>query len=149
MENKRSVPFDVIMALVLMAIVAAIAIDGIFIQHLPWDALQYPVFCFVVFYAACLIDIWNSLAKKDRKEKNIHSNVKNFYITLFMFLGYCILTYLIGFIIASIALTVAFTLYYKINKPLWVNLGSAVVIVVLYIVFGRVLYIFLPKGILV
>ena len=148
MDKKRGVPFDVVMALVLMAIVASIAIDGIFIQQLPWDALQYPIFCFTVFFVACLIDIWHSISKRSENNKGVHTNIKNFYITLLMFVVYCVLTYLLGFIIASIALTIAFTLYFKVNKPIWVNIGAAIVIVALYIVFGRVLYIFLPKGII-
>ncbi|MGN0907767.1 MAG: tripartite tricarboxylate transporter TctB family protein [Bullifex sp.] len=147
MEKKRTLPFDVIMALVMMAIVTAIAIDGILIQHLPKDALTYPIFCFIVFYAACLTDIWNSFRKQDR-EKKVHGNIRNFYITLLMFVCYAALTYLVGFIVASIALTVAFTLYFRMKRPVIVNICAAVVIITLYFIFSRLLYIFLPTGVL-
>lgn len=151
MDNRRKLPFDVVMAIVMMVIVTAIAIDGFWIQKLPMEALKYPIFCFVVFYCACVIEIINAFRKKEKKngeENKIHNNLKNFYITFGLLVAYVLLMYLFGFILSSIAMTVAFTLIFKVKKPLLINIGAALVIIALYFIFSRVLFIFLPKGLI-
>lgn len=151
MDNRKKLPFDVIMAIVMMSIVTAIAIDGFFIQKLPMEALKYPCFCFVIFYGACIVEIINAFCKNEKnngEKTRIHTNFKNFYITFGLLVAYVLLMYLFGFILSSIAMTVAFTLIFKVRKPVLINAGAAVVIVAIYFIFSRVLFIFLPKGLL-
>ena len=80
--------------------------------------------------------------------KVVHKNMKNFLIAVGMFSIYALLMWLFGFIVASIVLTFAFLYVFKSKKILWVGLGASIVIVAIYFSFAKILYIFLPKGVL-
>ena len=136
-----------------MFIVAAIAFDGIFIHKLPLEALKYPVFCFLIVFGTCGIEIVRSIRKQKAEEETVeaepvHYDLKNFLIMVVMLIVYVILLWLIGFIAASIALTIVFTVLYRLNKPVLVNVIATVVIIAVFFIFGKVLYIFLPQGLL-
>lgn len=153
MEKKKSLPFDAILAIVMMGIMAALAIDGIFIHKLSVEAMKYPLFCFAIVGVACLIEIGRSLqnqkvAGEQAKAKPLYYNKKNFFITVGMLGVYVIVMWLFGFIVASVAMSMAFTWFYKIRKWVLVNVVTALVVVAIYFIFSNSLYIFLPKGLL-
>lgn len=153
MEKKKTLPFEATLAIVMMVIVGAIAANGIFMQKLPFEALRYPIFCFIVFFTTCGIEIIRGIRKRkamgdEYVEKSVYHNRKNYFITVGMLIVYVVLMWLFGFIISSIALTIAFTWYYQIHKVVVVNVVAAAVIISIYFVFSNALYIFLPKGLL-
>lgn len=149
-KEKRGLSLDAIIAIIILIITVAFAIDGILIQKLPFDALRYPIFCMVVIATTCGIEIFNS-CKKNAKTKNkeeVYTNKTNFLLAFAFIIAYAILMWLVGFIISSIALTIAFTLKFKIKHPVPINIGATLVIIGAYFLFSKVLYIFLPKGLL-
>ena len=153
MEKQIRFPLETVLAIVVMLIMAALAVDGVFIQKLPVEALKYPLFCFFVVFATCAIEIVRSIRKQkvigDKVEtKPVHYNKKNFMIMVGLLTAYVILMWLSGFIVSSIALTVVFTLLFKIRRLVLVNIFAAIVVVVIYFVFSNALFIFLPQGLL-
>nr|WP_321305762.1 tripartite tricarboxylate transporter TctB family protein [uncultured Sphaerochaeta sp.] len=152
-ERRKRLPFEAVLALFMMLLVAAIVIDGFFIHELPMKALKYPIFCFSVFFATCVIEIIRSVRKQKTlgekvEAKPIHHNLRNFSITVGLIVAYVIVMWLFGFIVSSIAITVGFTAIYRVQKNTIVNVVAAVVIITVYFVFSNVLYIFLPEGLL-
>ncbi len=156
-KRKIGIPFAAVMAMVIMAMSAAIIIDGICVQKLPMNALSYPMFCAAMVFVAGFVEIVRAF--RDQKaasesaetaggKKTLYVNRKNFLISVGLFAAYVVLMWLLGFVISSIAVTAAFVYVFKAKKPLLVVLCSAVVIVLLYILFNKALYIFLPKGLL-
>lgn len=153
MKNQKVLPFEAYISIILMLIVAAIAIDGICIQKLPAEALRYPIFCFIVLFATSAYEIIRDIRKQKQThdpstKKPLYHNKKSFLITVGMLVAYVILMWLFGFIVSSIALTVAFTWYYKTRNLVRTNIVAALVIIGIYFVFSYALYIFLPKGLL-
>ncbi len=150
MEKKRHIPFEAIMSFVMMIISGAIITDGMFIHKLSWDAIQYPLVCCLVVFAMAMIEIVKSLAGQKKKEKteSIYHNRKNFFLVAGMLIAYVILMWLFGFMFSSIALTICFTVLFKIQKPVLINIGAGIAIIAIYFVFNKILYIFLPKGML-
>ena len=153
MENKKKLPFQAIMATIMLLITLAIVADGLVFHKLPSDALSYPLFCALGVALCCLVEIFRGLKNYKKEEckasKPLHLNFRNFCIAVGMFAVYALLMYLIGFIAASIILTFAFLYLFKANKALWIGLGAAIVIVGIYFAFAKLLYIFLPKGLLI
>ena len=145
MEGKR-MKFEGVMAIVIAAIVAIICLDGILINKLPMEALRYPLFCAAVVMLTAAIEIVKAVRNGTGKQKPIHKNARNFAVAAALMVGYIILMWLFGFIVSSIALTIAFTVIYKMEKPVAINIGAAVVIIAVYLIFSRLLYIFLPEG---
>ena len=149
--EKKKVSFQVIMGAVMLLITAAIVADGLVFHKLKTDALSYPLFCAMGVALCCIAEIIKGLkssAKGAKDEKPVHKNMKNFLIAVGMFSIYALLMWLFGFIVASIVLTFAFLYVFKSKKILWVGLGASIVIVAIYFSFAKILYIFLPKGVL-
>ena len=138
--------FEGVMAIVIAAIVAIICLDGILINKLPMEALRYPLVCMAIVGITAVIEVVKAIKGKDEKQKPVHKNAKNFLVASGLTVAYIILMWLFGFIVSSIALTIAFTVIYKMEKPVAINIGAAVVIIAVYFIFSRLLYIFLPEG---
>ena len=148
MESQRHFSFSAVMAAIVMAIGLAIIVDGVCVQHLPLEALKYPLFCVMVLCLACVVEIIRGITPASKTKETIHKNFKNFLITVGMLAAYAVLMWLVGFIFSSIAITLAFTLTFHIRKPIPVNVGAAAVIIAMYFAFSKFLFIFLPKGLL-
>ncbi len=153
MEKSNRLPFEAILSIVIMLIMASMAFDGIFVQGLPMKALKYPLFCFAVVFVTSSIEIVRAVRKQKtmgvgEQAKPVHHNLRNYGITTAMLVAYVILMWIFGFIISSVMLTVAFTWYFKVNRLVVVNTAAAVVLIIIYYVFSNALYIFLPKGLL-
>ena len=147
--EKRRLSIDGIMAIVIFVITALIAIDGFFVHRLSVEALKYPIFCMSVIAIAAVFEVCKSIRSQDEKKtKSVYVNKKNFMITAGLFLGYIILMWIFGFIVSSIAVTIAFTLIYKVRRPAAVNICAAIIIIAIYYSFRNLLYIFLPEGML-
>ena len=158
MEEKKKIPFDAIMAAVMIVITWVVLGDGLFVHKLTWAALRYPVVCGGMVTLCAVIEIANAFRKQaasgseeegEKKAKPVFTNRRNFLIMVGLMAAYVLLMWLLGFIISSVAIVVAFTLILKAKKPVWVIIGFTVVIVALYYVFRNYLYVFLPRGLLI
>ena len=150
MKQKKKIPFEAIMTIVVLGLIAVMAIDGFAVEHMPADAAAYPIFVFVVIALAGVAELVNIFRrqKAGKEEKPVFENRTNFLIATGMIIGYAVVMYLIGFILSSILFTVLFVGKFKMKKPLLVDIGAAAVIVAVYFCFEKLLYIFLPSGIL-
>lgn len=150
MEKKKKIPFEAIMTIVVLGLIAIMAVDGLAIEHMPADAAAYPIFVFAVIALAGAVELVNIFRrqKAGKEEKSIFENRRNFLTATAMIVGYAVVMYLIGFVLSSILFTALFVGKFKMKKPLLVDMGAAAVIVAIYFCFQKLLYIFLPSGIL-
>lgn len=149
MKKKPSI--EMIMALVIMLLTAIMAIDGFVFQDIPPEAAKYPVFVFCVIMAAGVAEIIRCVREQKKEEKEakpVFENPRNFLVVCGMIVGYGILVWLLGFVIATILFTIGFTCYSRLKHLVLFNGIMALVIVGIYFLFERVLQIFLPVGLL-
>lgn len=151
MKGKK-IPFNAIMALVIMLLVGLMAADGFFIQKLPADATKYPGFLFAVVIVSGIVEIISSFRKQAAEQgkeiKPLFENCKNFLIITGMIIGYVLFMWLLGFMISTILFAVLFAWKFRFKHLLIFDISAAVCIVALYFCFEKLLYIFLPAGLL-
>lgn len=151
MKKKKTLPLDALMAIIIMLFAGALAIDGFIRQDLPADAVKYPIFVFCVIAIVGLSQVFSSLkASKgdDYKPAKIFENKKNFIVVFGMIVSYIIVMYLLGFILSSIIFAIAVAAYFKYKHLIGFSIGAAIVFTGVYYVFVKLLYIFLPSGLL-
>ena len=150
MKEKKGIPFEAVMAAVIIVIILAMAVDGFLIQKMPMEAAKYPIFVFAVAIAAGVAEIVRCFRKQktDETRKPVFADRKNFLFIVCAIVVYMFLMWLVGFIVSTIAFTVAFTLRFRMKNLIAVNIGAAAVIVAIYFIFVKLLYIFLPAGVL-
>ncbi|MEM5768779.1 MAG: tripartite tricarboxylate transporter TctB family protein [Bacillota bacterium] len=151
MKGKK-IPFNAVMTLVVMLLVGLMAADGQFIQKLPSSATKYPFFIFSVVIVFGIVDIINSFrqqaAERGKERKPLFENRGNFLIITGMIIGYVLLMWLLGFVISTILFAVLFAWKFRLRHLIIFDLSAAVCIVALYVCFEKLLYIFLPTGLL-
>lgn len=153
MKHLKKLPIEVLFAIATIVVVGAIAVDGVFVQKLPSEALRYPYFCFLMIFLACAVEIIKGVRTSAKQENSderepIHHNMKNFLTAIVMFAAYIVVMWFFGFIVSSVALMVAFAWRFKMKHLLVIGIVTAIVVSAIHLVFGNVLYIFLPKGLL-
>ena len=172
MKTKKEIIYDIkvslfvcILALVYLLLVKiGIPWNG---KLLPGIALKPTLFPKIVSYlflatAACMmgkatINYWNWKKKTSgiNIEENIktdfkieHFPLKEFIPVLTFFVIYLLIIEHVGFIISTIMLSLAWIFYVNKNKPVRNIIFSVVFPVVVYLLFEKVLTIYLPKGFL-
>ena len=152
MKEKRKIPLDACMAAAVMLIAAAMAIDGFVRQKMPLDAAKYPIFVFAVIFAAGTWEIVHSLKAvkaEGYKAPKVFENRKNFLIISGMMIGYILGIWLVGFIISTIVFSILFAWLFKFKKLVLFSIATVIVTVALYYAIVKLLYIYLPTGILI
>jgi len=148
MKEKKNSYLEAIMAAFIMFFVAAMAIDGF---DLPMDAIKYPIFIFCIVAAAGIFVIVQTIkASKgaDYKPVQPFENRKNFLVICGLIIGYIIVMYLLGYIISSIIFAILTAWYFKYEHMLAFSIGVAIASLGIYYCFVKLLYIFLPTGLL-
>lgn len=151
MKPKKKIPFEAVMTIVVLLLVAIMAFDGFAIQKMPSDAAAYPIFLFAVIAIAGVAELLNVFhkQKEGKEEPPVFENRNNFLAVVGMIIGYAVAMWLIGFILSTILFTIVFIARFKIKKAVLVDICAAVVTVAVYLLFEKVLYVFLPSGILI
>lgn len=152
MKKKKSLPFDAIMAAVIVLLIAVLAVDGFVIQKMPLRSAWYPIFVFLVVAAAGVAEIIRSVRawKKENPEaaRPVFENWKNFLFITAAIICYMVGMWLLGFIISTSIFTMVFAWRYKLKHLLVFDAAAIAATVALYYCFSKFLYIFLPTGLL-
>lgn len=153
MKQKKPIPLEVVMAAVIMLLVLALAADGFARQGMPIEAAKYPIFVFCVVIVSGVVEIARCLRAQSSQEtgapeKKVFENRKNFLVVSGMIIGYVIAMWLLGFMLSTIIFAVLFAWYFKLKHLIVFDIAAVIVIVGLYYCFEKLLYIFLPAGLL-
>ncbi len=146
MKHKKSIPIDAIMSAVVILLVLALAVDGFLRQKIPMEAAKYPLFVFVVTAAAGAIEIVRGVGTGHVDAQPVFENRKNFLSVCGMVIGYFLAMWLLGFVISTIAFSALFAWRFRLQHLLAFDIAAAAVTIALYYCFEKLLYIFLPTG---
>lgn len=148
MKPKKKIPFEAIMVLVVLCLIAIMAFDGFVVQDMPSDARSYPIFVFVVIAIAGAVEIANAFRKQNDEKEPVFENRANFFLVAGMIIAYAVAMYLIGFVLSTILFVAIFIWKFKMKHALLYDIGAAAVIIAIYFCFKEILYVFLPSGVL-
>ena len=152
MKQKRGLPLDTVMAAVIVVMILTMAVDGFVRQKMPLDAAKYPIFVFAVILVTGIWEIVHSLKAAEAegyKPPKVFENRRNFLIISGMMVGYLVAMWLVGFIISTIVFAILFAWLFKFEKLVIFSIAAVIVTIVLYYCIVKLLYIFLPTGILI
>lgn len=161
-REKKVLPLDAAVAIILILIVLLLAFEGLAVQRLPKEALGFPVFVFtVIAVVGCLelLRIWkvqkaDGQSMREQKiqerkaEGSVFYNLGNFLVICSLVLGYLALMWFVGFIVSTIVFAVSFAVKFRFGHPVIFAVMTIFVTVGLYYVFKNVMYIHLPGGFL-
>lgn len=153
MKKRIRLPFDTVVAIMILALTAFLAGDGLIRQSLPFEAVRFPIFVFAVIFIVGGMEIVRSLrAAKGQDETAgqaaVFTNRKNFLLICSMIVIYGILLHFLGFIIATVMLVIAFVSNFKYRYAVAYVIITAVVVVAIYYSFTRLMHIKLPAGLI-
>ncbi len=153
---KKYLNIELIMTLVILLIVAVIAFQGMVVEKLSEKALQFPFFVFGMCFVFGTVEIIRNVRDVRKKEKAgqdvtrkpVISDPRKFFTILGMIAVYAVLVYVLGFVAASIILSVVYGLYSGYKKK-WVVVVVAICFsFALYLLFTKVLGTSLPRGLI-
>lgn len=148
------------MTIVLLLFIGVMAIDGFFVSRYSSSAMAFPKFVFAVAAVSGIAEIVRNIkAQKARqKEKSgeseeepisgVFHDKKKFFVFTAMIFAYLILMLLTGFVVSSIVFCLAYGFREKFPNPVVLVITSVVIVLLWYFLFGSVLNVRLPAGML-
>lgn len=163
---KKYLNLELIMTMVLMAIIGILAIQGVFVEHLSQRSMTFPTFVFSIVAILGVVEITRNVLKTRKKlktetapaakpEPEINEETgevcnprANLIEIIILTAVYCVLLWLVGFVVSSVALVITYGLRRKYKKPWVIVVAGIAIILVWYFLFTRLLGVSIFPGIL-
>lgn len=161
MKKKSILSLEAYVALAIIGIIAILSLEGFVRQDIPALGARFPIVVFSVVVITGLLEVRRCVAARRRENaakegsdvaakppKSVFANRGNFLAISGMIVLYSIVMHLLGFIISSILLFIAFVLYFKFSRVTLFIICSAVATVAVYYCFTELMHVRLPVGLL-
>ena len=153
---KKYFNIELIMTLVILAFIGVLALQGA-ADGLSANAMRFPSFVFTVGGILGVAEIIrNVLAVKaeeksgeTKKKKPLFKNKKNLAEFLVLTLVYLVLLYLIGFVLSSIIVVIAYGLRRGFEKKWIIVVAGIGVIALWYVLFAKLIGVKMLTGVLI
>jgi hypothetical protein len=86
---------------------------------------------------------------RDREKISVYiERTRSVWLVILLSIVYCFLLYLLGYLLSTVVILAALLRVFGLKKPLHIILPSVLIPLGLYLVFGKVLLLMLPKGVI-